>query len=262
MKGPLMKFKDAFCCKINKLLTIDDVAYYYKNDKQFYKDNIEKNLICPECKQPNLSFNNDSPPYFSVYPKAKHTDQCTLKQDVMTTSQSNKYVNNPDNKDLVLRQIDSVLTMLLETQSTLTKTKTPTSNKPGTPISSKDATHTSISKRLPRKRIDLEFEDEDFECDKIFYGSVHLKWEKEIDEDTSEIIGYKMLLYRTKKDNKKMVCKLIITPKVYEHLSNEYIQPAQYNCKIVFVAKFKNMSKSYKSTYIRHSQFIVLEKVK
>lgn len=262
MKGLLMKFKDAYCSKINKLLTIDDVAYYYKNDKQFYKGNIEKYLICPECRQPSLSYNNSSPPYFSVYPKAKHADLCTLKQDEMTATQSTEFISNSNNKDLVMRQIDSVLTMLLETKSPLTKKKSPTFKKSSFITFSKKPVHISASKRIPRKRIDLEFEDEDFECDKIFYGSVRLKWEEKIDKYTGESIGHKMLLYRNKNGDNRMVCKLIVSPRVYGYLPDEYKQPEKYNCKIVFVANFEDQGKTYQTTHIRHSQFIVLEKDK
>lgn len=242
-------------------MTVDDITYYYKSDKQYYKDYIEKYLICPECRLPNLAYNNDNPPYLSVYPRAKHDDNCSLKQDEMTSKQTSKFINNPDNKELVLRQMESILTMMLNTN--VAKSKKHKDSYTNANVSKKQCHNNSnlTSKRIPRKRIDMDFESGDFDCDKIFYGSVKLRWEK----DPRTINGivqnyYKILLYRNKKYDKRMICRLNITPTVYSYIPEEVKSSEEYNCKIVFLAKFKDRGKSYQITSIRNSQFITLEK--
>lgn len=258
-----MKFKDAYCTTLNKLLTIEDVVYLYKNEKKHYKDLIEKNLLCPECKQPHLSYNNGSTPYFSVYPKAQHAEGCSLKQDEMSSKQTAEFINDSENEPLVLRQMESVLVMLMGNNSpSVKKTKKTTSQGNSNEENIKKNAN-STSKRIPRKRIDSKFETEDFDCDKIFYGSVHLKWEKDKKiKDGKEQEYYKILLYGTKKYNyKKLVCKLKISPLVYYHLPPEYKNQTEYDCNIVFIAKFKNYFRTYQSTSIRKSQLITLEKI-
>lgn len=252
-----MKFKDAYCTKLNRLLSIDEIIHYYRFDKQFYKDNIEKNLICPECKQPSLSYHNDSPPYLSVYPGAKHLDNCTLKQDEMTPVQTESFVANPKNREQISRQLESVLTMMLDavpnTYKNVTSKKAKISSIPSEVyIPSKQP-----KKRIARKRIDLKFTNEDFDCYKFFYGSVRLKWEEE--KDTKD---YKILLRRQDKSDKRLLCKLKISSKVYSYLPYEFKTPREFNCNIVFLAKFADKGRSYQDTWIKTSQYISLTKTK
>ncbi|MGN0569267.1 MAG: hypothetical protein ACI4N4_02030 [Candidatus Fimenecus sp.] len=249
-----MKFKDAYCTKIQRLLSIDEITHYYRFDKQFYKDNIEKHLICPECRQPNLSYHNDAPPYLSVYPGAKHLDDCTLKQDEMTPVQTETFVENPKNREQISRQLESVLTMMLDAVPTSHKKATPQKSKISSSPSDIDVHSKKSKKRIPRKRIDLQFTNEDFDCYKLFYGSVRLQWEKEDTED------YKILLRRQDKSDKRLLCRLKISSKVYSYLPNEFKTPREFNCNIVFLAKFSNKGRSYQDTWIKTSQYISLTK--
>lgn len=257
-----MKFEEAYCTKLNKLLTIDDVTFYYKYDKQFYIQEIKKYLICPECKQPNLEYNNAENPYFSTYPDTKHDINCSLKQKEMSPKQTAKFISNPDNNDIVLRQMDSILTMLMG-NCTSKKSVAGDLNKPTNQIKNGTKRNSPATmNRIPRKRIDVAFSEEDFNCDKLFYGSVHLKWEKgkrTINGKVEEY--YKILLYGTKKNNTKLLARLRITQKVYNFLPNNYKIPNEYNCKIVFLANFPiQRKKEYQTTSIKTSQMIILEK--
>lgn len=252
-----MKFKDAYCTKLKKLLFVDEITFYYRFDKQFYKDNIEKYMICPECKLPRLSYNNAATPYLSVYPNEKHTDECSLKQDEMNSVQTKTFIDDPKNREQISRQIESVLTTMLDTvPSAAAKTK---SIKLGTsseiPYSPK--LQKTPKKRIPRKRIDLKFTPDDFECYKLFYGSVRINWEK--DKDTED---YKILLRRQDKSDNRLLCRLKISDKVYSYLPYEFKTPREFNCNIVFLAKFTDKGRSYQDTWIKTSQYISLTKTK
>lgn len=250
-----MKFKDAYCTKLNTLFFIDEITRYYRTDKQFYKDNIEKNLICPECKQAQLAYNNAATPYLSAYPKSEHAEWCSLKQDELDPIQTDTFIRNPKNKEQISRQLESVLTMMLDTVPHASTKAIPKKSKISSSSSELVTPTKQLRKRIARKRIDLPFTEEDFNCYKLFYGSVRLQWEKEDDME-----DYKILLRRQNTSDKRLLCRLWISPKVYYYLPIEFKFPKEFNCNIVFLAKIKNKGKTYKDARIKISQYLSLTK--
>lgn len=251
-----MKFEDAFCTTLNRPITIEEVSYIFQNDRDTFISAIKDSLICPECKNVPLIYNNAATPYFSVYPKAIHSESCTLRQDEMDADEASRFLSDITNKQIIQRQMDSLISQILSEaspklanpkaafmQSTFSK-----SSKSKTPVS---------SKRLSRKRIDLPFREEDFNCEKIFYGRVHLKWEK---CSNSSQDAYKILLCHTVK--KTLLCKLKITSKVYSYLPSKYKSINELECAVAFVALFsEDSTKHYQATHLKHSERITIEPI-
>lgn len=252
-----MKFEEAYWTKESKLLSIDEITQYFKKDKNFFSSDIKECLLCPECKKPNLAYNNAATPYLSVYPNREHELGCSLKQDEMTSKEVNRFVDNPKNNEMIIRQMEKVALTMFDSSTKSGKTSSKSTFIPK--VSSSIAKPSlSISKRLPRKRIDLKFDEEDFGCFKIFYGTVFIKWE--IFYKTRNGVNekwQKILMYNK---NNKMVCKLEISPRVYKHIPDSYKKIDNANCNIVFLAKFKNTGKTYREHHLINSDFLIMEK--
>ncbi|MDD3231722.1 MAG: hypothetical protein PHE09_21310, partial [Oscillospiraceae bacterium] len=109
-------------------------------------------------------------------------------------------------------------------------------------------------KRFPHKRIDAPFREEDFNCYKIFYGNVDYCWEPDKQKG-------KILLYRTNEN--KLLCKITVSKGVAKYLPEKYKTVKRTSYTVAFVAKFdlnNNQCKSYLTTYLRYSNYFILDK--
>lgn len=251
-----MKFEEAYWKKEDKNLSIDEITGNFRSNKSFFSSDIKDCLFCPVCQKPNLAFNNASTPYLSTYPNSEHAAGCRLIQDELSPKRADKIVSNPKNKDIIIRQMEYVFLTLFDSS---TKTGKSSSKSISFPKSSHSFAkeHKTTSKRFSWKRIDLSFNVDDFDCFKIFYGTVFVKWET--DYHTSDGIieeWHKILMYNKKE---KMVCRLEISPRVYSYIPETYKKINNTNCKITFLAKFKNNGKTYRKSSLINSEFLMME---
>ena len=240
------KFEEAFCSKIKRTIDINEISIMYKLDPAKYKS-ISGSLYCPECRKAKLSFVNSNKKYFRTFKASVHTENCSLKQDEMSAKVITKFIEDTKNSAAVVRQIESALaTLFPEELKTVTAdpnknefTKTKTVPPVGLDYKQK--------KRIPRKRIDLTFSDEDLDNPKIFYGNVRAVWGK-------DKYNYTILLYSLKKSD--LLCKIKITENVYKYIPKEYKSKKDFNCAISFLAVLKNSNENYFKTSLRHSNYI------
>lgn len=251
-----MKFEEAYWTKESKLLSIDEITQYFRKDKSFFSSDIKTCLLCPECKKPNLAYNNAATPYLSVYPNSEHELGCSLKQDEMTAKEADRFVDNPENDEMIIRQMENVALTMFDSSKKGGRSSSKSTAVPKT-SSSIVKPSLSISKRLARKRIDLKFDEDDFDCIKIFYGTVFVKWENfyRIWSGVNEE-WHKILMYNK---NNKLVCRLEISPRVYYYIPENYKKINNTHCNIVFLAKFKNKGKTYRETRLRKSDFLIMD---
>lgn len=254
-----MKFETAYCSYKQKEFTIDEISHIYRQNIMQFDYEYKGFLYCPECKCAKLSYHNAAHPYFSAYPKAKHEEDCSLSQETIPSSKSEKYVNDTANKKSIENQMDHLI-LLLSDQQELVRKDSSISKKLSEDQScfSLDRSVSIQSKKLPRKRIDISWRPDDYDCYKLFYGTIYLKWEKYEE-------GYKILMYPRKGD--RLMCKLRVKETVYQYLPNYYKILDAFSCHIVFVASFsekenkKLQDKKYRTTYLVNSNRIKIVKI-
>lgn len=108
-----------------------------------------------------------------------------------------------------------------------------------------------LPKRFPRKRIDTIFREEDFDCNKFFYGDVLMNWE----EAERENKHYFKLLLRHPITH-KMLCVISVSDKVYKYIPSEHVFNGERSGKIVFLASLKKTAKWYYRTWLLWSAYL------
>lgn len=247
-----MKFEEAFSDFDHITYSIDEIEKMYKYDKVRYANNYHDHFLCPECHKAKLSYNDAETPYFKSYPHAKHAEDCSLRQSEMSAIKAEKLVNDESSREEIQRQMERVLAMLLSNTSSTrsiggtSETGHSTSQTLSFPIN-------SLSKRFPKKRIDLAFRPEDFNCYKLYYGCVLVRWEQDKKNDK-----YRVLLYHAKQ--KHLVCRISVTNAVYQYIDMKFKFSGTRECNVVFLAIFtRDTGKNYQSTYLRFGDKIIMQ---
>lgn len=252
-----MKFEEAFSSYAQGFVTIDEIQNIYNSNPVEFTHYIGS-FFCPECRQAQLSYNNAAIPYFKAYPNAQHKIGCDLKQAELSKVAAFKFVCDPDNINLIQRQMQSLLNRFFGTSTSLPPREKEKSDTP-TNIAGRAEGKQAANKRLPQKRIDLPLGKEDFEYPKYFYGKARICWEKcERKEGT-----YKILLYHP--ETRKLLCRIAVSEKVYSHIVNEtkYRAFDQCVCGIVILGEAKAiLNKPYFTMVLKSSRHIRLEKIK
>ncbi len=158
-----MKFEEAFCAELSRLITVDDATKVLRAKPTFFAEKVRNSLFCPECRKPKLSFHNAAIPYFSTYPLDRHDIECQLRQDEMTKNQTKEFIKQKINKDAIVRQAESLLAMLLS-NDICKKFITHHTNETDTAPANVKAWERRKINRIPRKRIDCAFSEEDYDC--------------------------------------------------------------------------------------------------
>lgn len=250
-----MKFEESFCTNKCKTFTIDEIAYIHNMNLKVFANEYKDYLVCPECHKANLSYNNATTPYFRAYPKAIHKEGCSLIQEEMTEKQAIKFIGDKKNNASIIRQMESILAILILDEPEPYPLPKPKCHLRITPNNTESKSNLLYnSTRFPRKRIDIAFRPEDYDCYKFFYGKVILQWEKDNTKGR-----YKMLLFHPK--TKKMICKILVSNTVYSYIDNKYKFPYKYICNIVFLATFiENKEHAYQTTSLRFGHYLSLIK--
>ncbi len=247
-----MKFETAYCIDKEKEFTIDEISHIYKQDKVKFHYEYKGFLYCPECRRAKLRYNNAANPYFSAYPKVKHEENCSLSQETLTIQKSEKYVNNTANRKSIESQMDHLILLLSDQQEPAKISYSFPRNLSITQENSSPRKSSATqSEKLPRKRIDISWRPDDYDCYKLFYGTIRLTWEKYKN-------GYKILMKSV--NDQKTFCGLTVSEKVYYHLQDECKTPSSFLCKIVFFALFSYNDKEIPITYLRYSDLLKIVK--
>ena len=247
-----MKFEEAFSTYDQITHPIDEISDLFIRDRKSYVEHFQSTFLCPECHIAPLSYNNAETPYFKSYPHASHADDCSLRQDEMSVAKAAELVADQSSNEVIQRQMQSTLSILLSSN-----TPTPCEKQKDAHVHRESPVNNFhlhlVSTRFPRKRIDISFRPEDFNCYKLFYGHVFVKWEKDLAKNR-----FRILLYHVKKEH--LVCRISVTDKVYHYVNEQYKFSDERECNVVFLASFpRDSGKAYQSTYLQFSDKIIIK---
>ena len=250
-----MKFETAYSTFDDREHSIEDIQNIVRNDPRTFAGQYKASFLCPECHSARLKYVNDAPPYFSSYPRTVHSDDCHLKQEEFSPKSAENFVINKDNTKILERQMQSLLHSLFKPKEKITSIGFSHSHNPSATPPVIHAPHSSGSKRMGMKRIDLPFHKEDYNCYKYFYGKAKVVWKYDTEKEK-----YRILLHPI--SSNKLLGHIVITPPVYQHLLAEYKEPTEYCCGIVFAAKLYVYQKhTFFTTSLRYSKHIVITKL-
>lgn len=251
-----MKFEITYCIDRDKEFTIDEIAHIYRQDIVKFNYEYRNFLYCSECRKARLRYNNAKNPYFSAYPKVKHEENCSLAQDILSPKQSKQYIDDTANWSSVENQMDHLMLSLGTNRKKLNNKQDAV--KPvhiNTPNFYTSRSSIKQNTKLSQKRIDISWKPDDYDCYKLFYGTIFLRWEK------TQNNKYKILMYSLDRD--RLLCRLIVNQNVYPHIKEKYKSPNEYQCDICFLSLFKaenNIETIYKTSALYNSKFLKIIK--
>jgi len=230
-----MKFEEAYLQAENRVMSTTEVALMYQNFPERFSQN-KNSFYCPECRTAPLSFTNSATPYFKTYPKAAHLEWCSLKQAEMSPTETQSYLSKKENKDNLVRQLESILFSMFKIKNSKPSSTTH-SLKYDNEGENQSTSITFGKKRFPRKRIDTIIGEQDIGCYKFFYGEIKLKWERVADKQF-----WKLIISNS--STNRFICRIKITNSVYDYINDDYKFLGTRLCKIAFLAKFKRENES------------------
>lgn len=171
-----------------------------------------------------------------------------------------KYWADTQNRQGIVRQMEQVLKNLFPRKPQKGEEKQLASGREDAARKS-DPRNQAQKKRLSQKRIDMPFQDDDFNRFKIFYGKVFTEWRKPDEEKaTEEKARYGICLYRLDGSAKgAYIGYLSMSKKVFQHLPASYTQSDRAAYAISFFAEFDNRGKMIAG--LRHSAFLKMEEI-
>ncbi len=251
--GKMRKFEDAYCLTTQSLMTIDEAAELYRSDFQSFHSVYKPYLLCPECRKVQLTYVNDTPPYFRTYPGSCHEENCLLQQETVSSKKVLEYINSPKNSEQIDRQMNRLIAMLSQknTSAVFSKSKSPVP-RDETVSETNGIRPAKGSKTLPVKRIDVRVGENDLDVFKLFYGIVALKWVK------ANSGRFGIILSSVKSGT--ALCAVWITQSVYEYIPEEYKKPDTYTCAISVLAALTKGDNGMLFTSLRNSRFLKIGK--
>lgn len=263
-----MKFTDAYWEIGERIVTVDDISDVCEESINTYHAQYENHLFCPECKQAQLVYVNGAIPYLRSFPHSEHTPDCSLRQAVLSVRRAQRLISSTDSEDqeYVQRQIRSVLLRISRDSLMVRQAGTnPTILRRPRNKSNVTATKAVIhSKRLLQKNLYSRMAEDEYEVPMISYGTVKVTWEQHYD-NKKKTTQYHLLLWRVKeakRTDSNLICKVLVSPKVYLHIPEDYKSLKNKECYVTLFSVFKNCHKKYKVTYLRYAQHLkILPKI-
>ena len=251
-----MKYEDAYCDIERDSFSIDEVATIFFNDPTRYAHNFEGHMFCPCCRKVLFSFVNAKSPHFRGYANMEHDPECIYQKDEMSAVEVSTLCDSMAGEDVIVRQMDRMLIQFLRNHGNTTASTTAsfTTTSSGNHMALKRRYQTNAV--VPKKQLNAPFFDSDYGAEKLFYGKVHIKWEKMESSDKRKLLIWGI-------STKRLICKLFLTPGVYNRLPQKYKQESEYDAYIIFFAslKRKDYSKSWSQGNLIKSSFLTVSKI-
>lgn len=251
-----MKFEYVFCSRLGENVYLGDVSEWYNFNTTAFLENYNY-LFCPECRQAKITYNNAKTPYFSTHKNCVHKENCYYIQDALTGKATKNFVDDTANDENIKNQMKKALIDFMKEPSHKNKVLQNNKENESEKQNNVGSKNSKASKALHRKSLNKKFDDDDYDCFKIFYGKFNIEWEYK-NENCKTFYN---LLLRDLNTNRLMY-KIKVTLPVYEHLPKEYKAENQFIGYIVITVSFSNESKSrnYKFSTLFRSNLLLIEK--
>lgn len=257
-----VKFLGAYCKSLDKYITLKELRQYEKSNKNYFKDKIQYNLYCPECKGVLLSYVSGSEKYLRTFPKRSHAPECSLSQNNVDNTTFRKYIEEGNNEELNFKLnkfADDIF-------SNLDKPKIINPIPFDDEVENNSENGNSMVKRkqnqryIPRQKISdgILFTNEDIY--KFFYGTVSLKWYNNKKETKQ---NREMLLVFKPKDKRISICSIIMSSLTANYIKRQIPDCNNYyNANIVFLSKLNsktnNNGRVFNNFFITHSSHMII----
>lgn len=261
-----MKFSDAAIIQNNKFIkniTANELSEIRRGDSFDYEANIKDNLFCPECKKANLVHCDGDiiSPYFKTHPTSVHDNSCSYSFEHLSEKEAEEWYNENLKNINISKRLHKIIGLLFKGHEYESNPLTLVVKKKN--VGTNDSiqiSHKTKSFSLPRRLLS-QISRKDINSPKIFYGKVYIYW-KHVESDDNK--RHQLFIYNIEEDNdyKHLLCRISITDRVYEFISQEAKKNQQ--CCIAFLSKmdlntYKN--REYFNTYIISSNYLAIEPV-
>ena len=242
-----MKFEDAFWITHDRTISFKELRNTYEQNPALFSTEYRGYLYCLECHMARLEYVNKQSPYLGTWKGDQHDASCSDRAPPASAKQFTEYYNSKDNKADIARRLKSTIAMLFHDK------KFAMEDDPfilHLPSSKKSAAGSSLVKRaygIRRKKITMPLDSEDYDCLKIFYGTVSLSW----NPPTSN--GHHDLVVKSFKDTTTL-CSVWMSDAVYNHLPSWYHEIDETS--IFNVAFFSQLNKVIKKGVLHNNAHI------
>ncbi|MBQ9168526.1 MAG: hypothetical protein IJX67_08995 [Oscillospiraceae bacterium] len=252
-----MKYEEVFCAVDSKTRTLDEVTHIYKTDPERYANTLDKQMFCPGCRKVHIAYADAKRPYLRGFPNEPHDDDCIYKKDELSQIEVEGLRQDQAGRDEIKNQMGKLVLQFLRNEGTKDGgTKGNSVTKTGT-TGTANKRKWQVTKVVPRKQLNAPFHDDDYGVDKLFYGRVYIGWE----ENKYEKGKMKLLVWGI--TTQRLICKLYISSKVYEHISEEFKNPREYEAFVVFLCSLSKREKTarWSKGDLIHSDFLTIKKL-
>lgn len=244
-----LKFGEAFWTdgKKEDMISIKSATEVFNENPLAFRVKYRNTLFCPTCKQAHLLYVNDNSPHFRAYPKAVHSEDCYLAQDVFSQAEIRK---NVEEKNYV--SIERTLSRLISQLLAPPKSPSPMIDKFVTrppENESERERRASVAKRLSTKSVYSLADGDCFGRNIAFYGKVFLNQTK-LKKDG----GYGLQM--CDRNTRKQLCTVWITKDVDYHLSPKYKKHFGTVCLVSFFGEMRENPNNTPSLNLITSQFL------
>lgn len=255
--------------------------FYFENDSNYpanvYWDLYDRNhieaierydghMFCPLCKSAPLTVaRGNQLRYFKVIESDmdKHSADCSYRNKKATKSETHDFYKDLDKTDIRNRLISCLNRMLRRDLENVTAETDAFYKK----NNSKSDFFNFVGdngeiKYLPHKNFNTGNLDDEINVQKIYYGRCSLYMIRYIPENERDVVKYYLKVLD--RDDKKQICDIVISPNVYNYLTNDLRDIPEdkdlaINYYLCFSGVLENGGGFYKCI-LKDSRLIVLER--
>lgn len=249
-------------------IPLEELNQIKKNNSVLFEKEYAGRLYCPECQCPQLSLvknNNTGDYYLRGYKNQEHKELCPKGFDEVNHTCFDKLLSDDCSIEFINNKLQKLIDKLcnkLTGKELLKALLVKTEDKK---CLQNDITDDEIKKRanvfrLPIKSITAPFDDNDYDCYKLFYGNVDILLKEKIYKDERPFYILKIL----KKGINYTLCSLAMSKYVGKYVMKRNNIPVDRkisNVYIAFASSIKNNDNHYKKGNIKHSEYCVIARI-
>lgn len=248
---------------VSEYISLEELSSIISTNRREFIRKYDGHIFCPLCKIPQLTLvsGSKSGSYFlRGYRGQKHSEDCEFGFEDVSTKAFETFIADKNSKEYVNHKLRKLIDKMLRQKNVEEKVhlvKVHNNIITTQKILSIDKERTDI-RLLPTKSITAPFQEDDYDCYKLFYGRCNIIINK-ISNDGKPY--YILKAYRPK--DRQVVCKLSMSEDVGGYFTRNYslkIGSFYNNVCIAFASKLKQDKYNIKKGSIIHSRFCIIDK--
>lgn len=248
---------------VSEYISLEELSSIISTNRREFIRKYDGHIFCPLCKIPQLTLVSGSKfgNYFlRGYRGQKHSEDCEFGFEDVSTKAFETFIADKNSQEHVNNKLRKLIDKMLKQKNVEEKVhlvKVHNNVITTQKILSIDKERTDI-RLLPTKSITAPFQEDDYDCYKLFYGRCNIIVYKNIKDGKP----YYILTAHRPKD-RQVVCKLSMSEDVGGYfIRNNSLKIGTFynNACIAFASRFKKDEGNVNKGSIRHSRLCIIDR--